>query len=140
MDRPTGVTIIAILYWLGTFFSACLGVLALAGAGIVAALLKRNNVEFLAGIGVILARVLFFSSLVFALLGWAIWSLKNWARIVTIVICGLRVFSAAMVLLWGLAHVNPFVLVSLVGIALNGLIVWYLLQPHVKQVFGATSF
>jgi hypothetical protein len=29
---------------------------------------------------------------------------------------------------------------SLFRLAINGLIIWYLLQPHVKQAFGATSF
>lgn len=140
MERPTGVTIIAVLYWVGTFFFVCMSLLSLLGAGILAELLRKNGLEMLAGIGVALAVVLFFFSLLSALLGWGMWSLMNWARVVTIILCGLRFLSAATFLLWGLAHFNPFVVFSLLGLAINGIILWYLFQPHVKQAFRATSF
>lgn len=141
MERPVGVTVIAVLYWFGTFVLACMGLLSIVAAGVLATFLRKNNMEMLAGIGIVLAVVFFFLSALTGVLGWGLWSLKNWARVIVIVICGLGLIGAAMGLVVGItAHLFPLLSLIMVRVAINGAILWYLLQPEAKQAFGATSF
>jgi len=71
-----------------------------------------------------------------ALVGFGLWKLKGWARIVSIV---LFVISAAMQLLGllgTLAHFNLFAVVwSLFWVAVDAFVIWYLLKPEVKAAF-----
>ncbi len=74
-----------------------------------------------------------------AVIGFGLWKLQNWARIVTIVFSGLGIVSGLLGFLTMLLHFSLVgLLFRMIGLGINGLILWYMLQPHVKQAFGAT--
>jgi len=144
MERPVGVTVLAVLQYLGAAFLVLMGVLMMVafsvfGPAIMKAAGAAGSVGgmAMAGLGVFLGILFFFFVAIAALLGWGMWGLKNWARIVTMVLSALGLLGAAFGLLSGLMHFSVVILVvATVRAAINGLILWYLNEPNVKQAFA----
>ncbi len=142
MDRPTGVTVLAVLNFLGAGLYALLAVLFfLIGAGGAASGMMSEmgggTAAFLLGLGAAVGVIL----LIFAAIGLAIgigmWKLRNWARIVTIVLVGLSLLLGVLGLLGSLISFELGSLIfQAIFVALYAWIIWYLFQPHVKQAFG----
>ena len=146
MTRPTGVTVIAILYFLVTMFLALCGVvfIGLMGAASLSARAhEMGPLGVLAGLGAVAGVVCLIIALVVAFIGWGLWALKEWARIVALVFSGLGLLGGVAGFLGSIllrSHLLPAMGVAgaafgLVRIALNAAILWYLLQDHVKQAF-----
>jgi hypothetical protein len=145
MVRPTGVTVIAILCFVGAAFAALGGIGMIVGGGFVATLMKQQGEAGSAGLAGIMAGLgaalgIFF--LILAALDVAIaiglLNLKEWARIVTIVLTGIGAALGLLGLLGGFIHFVLFAsLFKLCVLAIQGLIIWYLLKPEVKAAFQA---
>lgn len=127
MQRPTGVTIIAVLAAIGGVFGL-LGGLTLIGLG-----------GFIAASGVaggalapILGLLLLAYGVLALVLAYGFWTLKPWAWTLGI---GLQ---AAGIVINILQFVNDSTqLVSaIVSIAISAAVIWYLYQPNVKAAFG----
>lgn len=146
MGRPVGVTILAVLYFLGAVFCLLGGIGMMMGGGMMATLLTQQGqgsggaAGLMAGLGAALGVVILIFAALDALLGWGLWKLKNWARIITIVLMVISIGLQLFGLVGILAHFNLFSLIlSVVFIAIYAWIVWYLLQPNVKAAFQAQA-
>ena len=141
MERQTGVTILAILNFLGAAIAVLIACGFLFG-GTIIALLGMSAPTSIAGFGLVVAAVSCFAGAVLAVLtGMGLLKLRNWARILTIVFTGLSLVSAALGILSALAHFSVFLTVrELIVAAIDLWIITYLFKPHVKQAFGATGF
>lgn len=139
MGRPTGVTIIAVLDFIGAAVCVLVGLAMMLGGGFVASMLSQQQggaAGVLAAIGAAAGVFLLVCAAVAVLLGWGLLKLKEWARIVTIVLAGLGALGALIGLAGVMGHFAAIAVVFvLVRLAINGLIIWYLLQPHVKATF-----
>jgi hypothetical protein len=142
MGRPVGVTILAILDFIGALVCIGLGILSFVGGGLgaVAGSQAGNGSGGLgaiagalgaaAGVGFLIFGAIFF------LLGWGLWKLKNWARIITIILTVLAIAGSLFGLVGVLAHFTVFGLVWIVvWVAIYALIIWYLLRADVKAAF-----
>jgi len=140
--RPTGVTVIAILHFIGAGFATLAGVGAIFGMGFLSMMAAHNSRlggAMLAGLGVVLAIILFIVAAVAILIGWGLWRLHNWARVTAIVFSGIAILGAMSGVV--MLHFAPFLIVGgVVRLAIAVGIIWYLLQPHVKTAFGAKEF
>jgi len=143
MNRPTGVTIIAVLGFIAAVLWAVAG-LAICMGGAMVSRLAHTAMGRLAGMGGTLVGLM---ALGVAALGIvtaiALLNLRNWARIVTIAAAGLSLLVAALGLVEALEHVHVlFYFGAFVRRAIMAAVdVWilaYLLQPTVKQAFSAT--
>lgn len=126
MQRPTGVTVIAILAAIGGVFGllASLVLLGIGASGAVAG--NLGGLAFLAGIFVLAYSIL---SLVLA---YGFWTLKPWAWPLGI---GVQVLGIVQAVLQFMNDQSG--IVSLViSLAISAVILWYLYQPHVKAAFG----
>jgi len=139
MGRPTGVTIIAVLDFIGAAVCVLVGLAMMLGGGFVASMLSQQQggaAGVLAAIGAAAGVFLLVCAAVAVLLGWGLLKLKEWARIVTIILAGLGALGALIGLAGVMGHFAAIAVVFvLVRLAINGLIIWYLLQPHVKAAF-----
>lgn len=139
MGRPTGVTIIAVFDFIGAGFAVLVGLGMMLGGGFVASMMSQQQgagAGVLAAIGAAAGVAFLFGAAVAALLGWGLLKLKEWARIVTIVLAALGALGAILGLFAVLSHLAAIGIVwALCRLAINGLIIWYLLQPHVKAAF-----
>lgn len=144
MERPTGVTILAVLYFIGTAILAICGLFFFVLGGSMLSGMAQSggpwSTILAAGGAVVGAMFLVFALLQLAL-GIGFIKLQNWARVVAIVLTGIAVLFGAIGMLSLLAHVMVFALVTrVITLAIQIWILVYLFKPHVKQAFGATSF
>ncbi len=139
MARPTGVTIIAVLYFILAAFCVLGGVLMFVGGGFLASMINQQGgaggsagAGIMAGLGAVAGVVVLIFGAIAALVGWGLLKLKSWARIVALIFAGLGLLGALLMLL----HFSPLILFGfLIRLVINGLILWYLLKPEVAAAF-----
>ena len=146
MKRPTGVTILASFSLLAAvaFILCAFGFLA-GGKAVQDAL--EGHEEAL-GIGAIqvetLVPIIGVTALVLAalhgLVGYGLWGLRNWARILTLVVMGLGTLGQVFAVFGSLIHFEVLaILWNGFWLAIDGLIIWYMLQPGVSAAFSKNA-
>jgi hypothetical protein len=143
MERPTGVTILAVLYFIGTAILGICGLLFIVGGSMLSGLAQSGgpgSAIFAAG-GAVVGAVFFVLALLELAIGIGFIKLQNWARVVAIVFTGIAILFGVLGMFGMLAHVMVFALmIRLITLAIQIWILVYLFKPHVKQAFGATGF
>lgn len=124
-QRPTGVTILAILAFIGGAFGI-LGALALLGLGVAFAGVAGGGLSFVFGI------VLLALSILYLWIGWGFWNLKRSAWSLGLVVFGAGIVITLIEMLLGYATLTNLI----VTIVINGIVIYYLLTPGVKAAFG----
>jgi len=127
-QRPTGVTILAILAFVGGVFGV-LGGLALFGFGAVFAAYTGGGLAFFFGI------VLIALSIVELYIGYGFWTLKRTAWSLGLVVFGASLIIQFVEIPLGYNDVGSFV----VTLVIYGAVLYYLLTPGVKAAFGVTG-
>ena len=122
-----GVTIIAVLSAIGGFFGL-LASLVFLGLGAASTASGLGGLAFVAGL-IILAY-----SLLSLALAYGFWTLKPWAWPLGVGVQALGVVQAVLQFL----NDGTQFFSLLVSLAIAGVILWYLFQPHVKAAFGRT--
>ena len=138
MERPTGVTVLAVLNFIGAACGICAGLLfLLLGASVATFAPPGGFREILAGLGAVVGAVSLVMAGIAVLIGVGLLRLRNWARMVTMALAAVSLLFAAGGLLLSMLAFEPLSL-TLQGAfaALYAWIAWYLFQPHVKRAFG----
>jgi hypothetical protein len=147
MNRPTGVTVIAILCFIGTAFLVIFGILAFLGGAFIGAMIGSaaqvhgsGTGAAGAGLGAFIGAIVGVVFLVIAALqltcGIGLWKLREWGRMLTIVLSAI----GAVLAFFNLLHFHPVTMVFVVvRIAISALIIWYLSQPHVRAAFAQAT-
>jgi hypothetical protein len=143
MNRPAGVTVIAVLFFLGAVFCVLAGIGMMLGGGFMATLMSQSGAQgagagagLFAGLGVVIGIVILVFGALYFLVGWGLLKLKEWARIVTIVLAALGALGGLFGLVAVFTHFGVIIVFwSLVRLAICAWIIWYLLQPQVKAAF-----
>jgi hypothetical protein len=129
MQRPTGVTIIAVLSAIGGVFGLLASVALLGfGGAIAGATGLTGGVLVVAGLIVLVYSVL---SLVLA---YGFWTLQPWAWPLGV---GVEILGIVQAILQFMNDTRQ-VISLVISLAIAGVIIWYLFQPHVKAAFGRT--
>jgi hypothetical protein len=150
MNRPVGVTLIGVLDFLGMAIQIALGIGGLVGMSFLGAFITKlaaqnqqqmppgtNITAIMASLGVVFAIGAFVFALVSALIGWGMLSLKNWARILSIIYSSIGILCFGLGILGSLLHFNPIGFAwNMSWLVINALIIWYLLQSQVKAAFA----
>jgi hypothetical protein len=153
MSRPVGVTLIGVLDFLGMAFWGAIGLFCLVGMSFLGAFITKiaaqseqqlppgtNLTAIMASVGVVMAIMFFVVALIAALIGWGMLKLKNWARICSIIWSSVGVLLFALAILGSMLHFQPLSFIWNAGwFAVNGVIIWYLLQPQVRAAFAGRS-
>jgi hypothetical protein len=142
MERPGGVTLLAILNFLGAAAMVCVGLALVLGLGFFGAMAggrEKGMMMLFAGLGILGAIFFFVMAVLSAAVGYGMWNLQNWARLISIAFACLGIVGGLLGMMTGIAHLHPFWMMgSIFRMAVAALIIWYLFQPHVKQAFGTT--
>jgi uncharacterized membrane protein (DUF2068 family) len=128
MQRPTGITVLAVLAAIGGVFGI-LGGLALIGVGTVVA-----SSTGLGGLAAILGLIALAYGILSLVLAYGFWTLQPWAWTLGV---GLEV---AGIVINVLQYINNTSALggTIFSIAINAIVLWYLYQPNVKAAFGRT--
>jgi hypothetical protein len=144
MGRPTGVTLIAVLYFIAAAFCVLGGIGMMLGGGFIAAMINQAGGQgagagagILAGLGAAIGIVFLVIAAIQILVAVGLLKLKEWARIVGIVFSAIGGILQLLGVLGSLAHftIGGFVW-NAFWLGIDALIIWYLLKPDVKAAFG----
>jgi hypothetical protein len=145
MQRPTGVTIIAVLDFIGAGFAVIGALLMFMGGSILAGLFSAAATAngatgtapaagIMASIGIIAGVIVLCFAVLAIFIAMGLLKLKNWARVTTIVLSGLGLLSSLSRFLHGFA--GGGMIVTIIIVAYYIWVIWYMLQPDVKAAFG----
>jgi hypothetical protein len=135
--RPAGVTLIAVFHFLTAMFLVGLGLILIVG-GSLPMLVGAGPIS--SGLGVLMGVTGAVISLVLAIVAcfacYGTWNLREWGRVLSIVLAVISLlFSFPGLLVMGL-HLNLFLgTYRLFRIAIAILILWYLMQPQIRALF-----
>lgn len=142
-QRPAGVTVIAILQFIGAAMCLFAGLAFLLAGGTIAASMAAANREG-GAMGSGLVGAFIGAGAIVCLIFAALWlitaigmlKLKSWGRWMTIIFTGIAAVLAVLGLIFALLHFNIVIfVVRLIFLVMYGLILWYMFQPEVDQAF-----
>jgi hypothetical protein len=137
MNRPTGVTILAVLDFCGVFLAILLGCAFLFGGALSAAL----GMPLIGASAVVAAACCFAGAVLAVFNGIGLLKLQNWARILTIVLVVLSLIGAVLGVLNGVFHFRIFLTVREIIVAgIDLIILRYLFKAEIKSAFGTVGF
>jgi Cytochrome oxidase complex assembly protein 1 len=142
LKRPLGVTIIALVYlWIGCGGTVFFPIIALTGDATATwqPLLESAiySEALLRTFEILLSTLLFLAYIAYALCGFGLWKLRNWARKTVV---GINAFFlvamviAAPILARPLLLAIPILICAAVPFSW---MIWYLMRPRVRYAFGA---
>jgi len=142
MERPTGVTILSVLGFIGAGMLVLAAIAMFLGGAFLSNVATRPGLGALAGIGGAIVGVVFLGFAAFYVVtALGLWNLQNWARVLVIVLLGISVLFSALGMLGALVHIRMFLFIwRAIIAAIDVWIIVYFLKPGVKQAFGATGF
>lgn len=142
MARPTGVTILAVLSFLGAavlLLGACV-MFAVGAAGIAAMAGGRGMGGPFAALGAFAGVAFLIFGALYIVNGIGLLKLRAWGRLLTIILVAISLVFAVRGLLLVVMHMNiELAIWQLIIIAIDAWILMYLFKPHVKQAFGQSS-
>jgi hypothetical protein len=126
-SRPLGVTIVAILM-------AIEGVILIGGGigGIVAGGILSSEFGVVGGLIIASSSVALALGIAALVIAWGLITGKGWAWIITIIISIIMVIVNIIQLVNGRYE-------HIIGLIINGVILYYMYRPQVKAYFGRTS-
>jgi hypothetical protein len=130
---PTGVIAIAILFFLAAAYLGLIGVVMLASPG---AMSMALGAPLLSGLELAGPYMFLLMSGVAALIGWGLLLLNTWARRATIVLGFVGVLMLVPAVSAAAVDFRPSLLWAGLGIVVRVMMVWYLYQEPVKEVFA----
>ena len=134
-QRPMGITILAILAFIGGILGICGGLAGIVGAsflGGLAAAAGAGNVTTLGGMAVVYSIIGLALAVAYLVFGFGAWTLKPWAWMLGMVLAGLNIVFQLVALLAGWTTLGGI----LISVVISGVIIYYLLTPEVKKAFG----
>ena len=137
--RPTGVTLIAIYHYLAAAMLGVIGVSLFVGGKVISMLGGADSVilprtGFL--IGVVGGSVFLAFALVHVIAGFGVWSMKEWGRLLAIVLAVISLLLAIPGLLLSAITMHVFFGgYRILRVTISVLLIWYLLQAETKAAF-----
>jgi hypothetical protein len=142
--RPTGIVLIALYHFLAAAFLVLLAVTLAVGGSVLGAMFAAGNSGLLGGmglfVGVLGACFTLIFAVVAALAGFGVWTFREWGRILCIVLAGITVLLSLPGLLFMGLHFGFFLGgYRVIKVAINVLIIWYLVQPQIRSLFQRSA-
>jgi len=131
--RPTGIVMIAVYHFLSAAFLVILASALAVGGGILGATFAMGLGLF---VGVLGAAFTMVFAVLAAIAGYGVWTLREWGRILCIVLAAISILLSLPGLLFMGLHFGFFWGgYRLIKTVLNALIIWYLVQPQIRSLF-----
>lgn len=143
--RPLGITLIAVLCFLNVVAYGLFALLSAVSPDRIRTILQGLSPggigpTDLLRLGPFLPVYFLAMAILVGLLGRGLWNLKNWARVIVIILGGISLAGIALNLL-GATRMFDTVTVASLGIrlAITLLVLWYLTRPHVVSAFKSPA-
>ncbi|RLE62418.1 MAG: hypothetical protein DRJ47_10720 [Thermoprotei archaeon] len=142
MERPLGVTILAILYGIVGVFLIAVGVFFTAMLSMITGMMP-SIAHFMGLMGIFMALILFVIGILNTVVAWGLWSGMKWAWFLAIILSLIGLLNGILSLLSqtivtgvGHPHFSPGIFSPpIIQIIIEGIILYYLTRPHVRKYF-----
>ena len=134
-QRPLGITILAVLAFIGGIFGICGGLSGIVAGSFLSGLAASagaSNAAALGGMAAVYSIVALGFAVADLVFGFGAWTLKSWAWMLGMVLFGLNIVFQLVAVVAGWATFGGV----LISLAISGAIIYYLLTPEVKKAFG----
>ena len=128
--RPTGITILAVLSAIGGVLSILGGIGLIGLSGVAGA---STGSASLFGMGAIFGVLLLASGVASLAFAYGAWTLQPWAWVLGVALQLISLGLAVLTIIGG-----GDIASQIIGIAIAGIILYYLMQPNIKAAFRAT--
>ncbi len=136
VPRPIGITILALLGFLEGVITLVIGLVLIAAASTITSILNQLGLTGITGLTgsfvslafAIVGAFVLVAALIVLLINWGLWTGKNWARWLYIIIAVLGLLSA-------LAGLTTAVASNVFWLVVDILIIYYLTRPGVASYF-----
>jgi len=138
VDRPLGVATLAVIDIIGGILAIIGGLFYIIVGGYLVAYLETFTGPLgivgggLVAIATTTGVVILVVGIIAIVLGWGLWSGREWARIIAIIFSIIGLLFGVLVLLVAIGAAGLF---GIVIIAIYAIVVYYLTRPHVKAFF-----
>ncbi len=147
MERPTSITVIAILQIICAVLPVIVSLLGLLGGALLSGLSESADGAAAGGLVFVLSLVFLGLGVALLVLTIGLLMLKGWAWVGTLIVQGLGILLTVLSLINGsggswLSLVFPGIIIingsggSWLSLVFSGVIIWVLFQPNVKRAFG----
>lgn len=139
MERPTGVSVLAILSFIGAGLTVLVALAFMMGSAAISQMVGGGTGSAMfVGLGAIGGVFILGFAILYLVVGFGLWTLKNWGRLLMLILAAIGLIFGALGLLSALMHMRiPVMVWQLIVCGIDVWIITYLLKPHVKQAFGA---
>jgi len=134
-ERPTGITVLAILAGLGGILLLIGGIIIGVMASAISDFIKTYATSLGMGVfdvsGIVetflvaVAAIAFIFGILYIAVAYGFWTGAGWSRMLAIILLILDIIGGLISLPSGI-----------ITIIIAGLVLWYLMKPHVKAFFG----
>ena len=139
MERPTGVSVLAILSFIGAGLTVLVAFAFLMGGAALSQMAGGGpGTAMFTGLGAIGGVFILGFAALYVVVGVGLWMLRNWGRVLMLILAAIGLILGALGLLSALMHFRIMALVwQFIVCGIDVWIITYLLKPHVKLAFGA---
>lgn len=136
-ERPAGITMIVVLFFVLAGISLIWSLLALSVGGLTSLIGNLFNLDTVGSFGTSTAWSGYFgfiSAVVTVVVGFGLLGMKKWAWILALIAVGLSLIQSLVTMFTG--GVFAFMCASL-GLVIEAIILIYLLRPSIRSTFNA---
>lgn len=137
MQRPTGVTIIAILAAIAGVLGLLAGLALIGFGGVFGGIVGGAAGAALGGLAVVGGLIILVTSVVELAIAYGFWQLRPWAWQLGVIL-GVINIGIAVLGVVGIVF-SSTITSAAVSIALNAAIIYYLNMPAIRQAFAAPA-
>ena len=139
MERPTGVSVLAVLCFIAAGLTILISLAFMMGSAAISQMIGGGaGSAMFVGLGAIGGIFILAFAALYLVVGFGLWTLKNWGRLLMLILAAIGLVFGALGLLRALMHFHVMVLAwQLIVCLIYAWIITYLLKPHVKQAFAA---
>jgi hypothetical protein len=140
-----GIVLIAFYHFLAATFYVLFALTPAVGGSVLGPMFAAGTRLLLGGMGVYVGVVGAPFTLVFAvvaaLVGYGVWMLRQWGRILCIVLAGISILLLLFpaLLFMGLHWFFVLGRYRLINLAISVLTIWYLMQPQIRSLFQRSA-
>lgn len=136
--RPTGATVISIIAGIEGVLIVLAGLLAIVGMSLIGGLVGNSGAEnagaaggLLAGLGIVVAIILFVIGVLYLMIAFGMWNARRWSWMLGAVVYIIALVFGVLGLTGGFNASN-----LIIGVVLPAVVLYFLWQPDVKRYLG----
>ena len=139
MERPTGVSVLAVLCFIAAGLTILISLAFMMGSAAISQMIGGGaGSAMFVGLGAIGGIFILAFAALYLVVGFGLWTLKNWGRLLMLILAAIGLVFGALGLLRALMHFHVMVLAwQLIVCLIYAWIITYLLKTHFKQAFAA---